>query len=45
MFASLKMKKGISLRPLDENRKVLIFALNDSAEALVLMLLKKMRTD
>lgn len=31
----------MSLTPLEDNLKALIFALNDSAEALVLLLLKK----
>jgi hypothetical protein len=45
MLASLKRKKGISLTPLDDERKALIFALKDSAAALVLLLLKKLRID
>jgi len=42
-LVSLNRKNGISLTPLDDDLKALIFALNDSAEALVLPLLKKLR--
>jgi hypothetical protein len=45
MLASLNRKKGISLTPLEEERKALILALKDSAEALVLLLLKKFRIE
>ena len=43
IFCNLNRKKDISLTPLEAALKALIFALNDSAEALVLLLLKKFR--
>lgn len=41
LFASLNKKKLISLTPLADALNALIFALKDSAAALVLLLLKK----
>jgi len=40
---SLNKKNGISLTPLEDALKALILALKDSAEAFVLLLLKKFR--
>ena len=45
MFESLKRKKEMSLTPLEEDLKAFILALKDSAEALVLLLLKKFKID